>query len=537
MPQFRRHTRFASWTLILCAACMSLWLAACAPGLSEFGTPALDTEARERALLEASDDDALMDKGRELFAAGRYDAAARRFGELHGRRPRDLETTVRLGLAQWFAGRPGEAETLWRDFPATEPQLARQLARRAAALRILAHRLSARRILEDHRRGELLPAEPHGIVLLPDLARTEDERAALPGMPRALHALLLRALDRVAGLHPADRGLILALRAEAGHDLFATPDEALDLARVLGTGYAATVRAFVPEEAPDTLRTTLTLLPAEPLAVRRARLDRERRRAEAAWSSAEAELRQLEVRRERCANVLSYFNAKHRLNDLLARRKQLAESAARMNREGNAAQAAKAMRRHAETSRELAETQTEIRDYERTMVLGVEGVWRFTPEAYRELAETLRDRHEALQAQLGRLRSTAWQAVARAAVSWPPQGRSASFELPLDELGQWPRRAAEELAVLGGEPRPAAAPPLDAPLNEFTLLDKAWAARDNGEYDRAAALFARCGAICPDPPASPGPGFDVLRLSMAAPREVAAFFLDDFNLDLETDHD
>ncbi|BBD06841.1 tetratricopeptide repeat protein [Desulfovibrio ferrophilus] len=505
--------------------------------MHEFDMPALDTEARETAILAQSSEAELRDKGLALFAARRYDAAARRFGALHKRNPDNAEVTIRLGLALWFSGHPAQAQKLWQTFSAPDnPELEQRLTQRASALRILSYRLGARRILEDHRRGELMPAIAGSAVILP-AALPEHPREARPGMNTGLHFLLLDALSDEHTLQPAPRGLTSALRAESGSDLSATLDETLKLARILGADHAVTVSATIPDDHPGVLRTTLSAQITESLQGRTKRLANERNRAENAWATAESQLRHLEEQQERCAEILTYFNATHRLSSLLVRRDQLAEAVARMNREGHAEQAIKAMQRHRETVAEMTELQTRIKDFERRLVLGMEGVRRFTPEAFRQKSEQLALQQQALEKRLPELRKAAWAAVARASTPWPAQGRSVTFDIALSDINTWPARAVERLAHLVGEPTPPLLPPRDWGLTEFQRLNNGLMAWDNGEYSIASRLFALAGQACKASPQYPGQGFDVLRLSDLPPESVAAFFLNDFDLDSGGKHD
>jgi len=517
--------------------CLTLLAAGCIPGQHEFDMPALDTEARETAILAQSSNAELLEKGRELFDAGRFDAAVRRFEALRQRQPEHLETTVRLGLALWFFGRPAQTEDLWRHFSAPgNPALEQQLIQRASALRILSYRLGARRILEDHRRGQLLPAVPESVVILPALPET-DQRQALPNMDRALHFLLLEALAGAKTLQPAPRELIFALRAESGSDLPATLDQTLELARILGSDHAVTLSSAIPEDEPDVLRTTLAVQLTESLQKRAKRLMDERQRAENAWATGESQLRQLQEQQERCSEILEYFDAVHELSPLVQRRDQQAETATRLNREGKVAQAIQAMGQHRATVAELAALQGRIKDYERRLVLGMEGVRRFTPEAFRERREQLGQQRQALEEHLTVLRKTAWAAVARASNPWPAQGRSITFDVPLSELASWPSRAVERLARLTGEPVPQEQSAGHWGLAELQALDKALMAWDNGEYDDASRLFEQAGQACPQPPPHPGPGFDVLRKAEQHPSAISNFFLNDFSLEGGDSHD
>jgi len=529
----RPWARARAGLLVLC-----IMLAGCVPGFHEFEMPARDTAAREQAILEKTPDDELAAKAREHFAAGRFDVAARRFAVLRARHPEDLETTVRLGLALWFDGRADETKALWTDFAKTsDPVLARHLVLRASGLTLLARRLAARRILTDFEQGLLLPADADGLVLLPEAGQPDAARDALPPMNLALSWLLERQLADGTRPRPAGRELVRALRDEMGQALPGDLDAALALAHILGAGYAATVGAEIPEDEPELLRTTLRLTIAEPPRVRALRLDAARRQAESSWSAAEIELRRLEETQDRCNAVLDYFQGKERLSELLNRRKAEADEAARLNREGDADGAAAAMNHYQETTAAMAELQARLKDYERRLVLDMDGARRFTLEAYRELSERLTGQRRDLEARMAGLRKAAWDASARASVIWPPLGRVVSFDLPLAQLSSWPDKAARELAALAGESAPASRAQGTWDLDGLKRLDQALAAWDNGEYTTAEGLFAQAADICPEPPPSPGADFDLLRLAGLGPGQLADLFLADFGLPQEEKRD
>lgn len=500
---------------LLLAAVLAAALWGCAPDYSDL--PSLDTDVIEARMLADSSDSELMDRGRELFRKGGYEAAARRFGVLVGRGPENFEATARLGLALWFAGRADETAALWRDFH-SDPAQEAFLRSRASGLLLLAQRLRARSILADYRRGDLLPQVPGTAVVLAVSAPDARPCPDAPPLALGLQWTLLHALERAGGLRPAPRELVSALLAESGaaRDGAGT-EEALRAARVLGAEYAVALAAWTPENAPGVLRTRLTVLAAEALPVRALRLDRGLRDAEGALARARSDLRTVTLRLDHCREVQAYFEDKARVGELLRERDQAAAEASGSNRDGDAEQALLAIRRYDRAQEEIAALQLKIREFERRAVPSMDDAGRFTPEAYASLGRRLAARAEKAEARLALCEERARAARERAATVWK-DGREAVFDLPMAYVQRWPDLALRHLAALSGEP-PADALGPGPGVEALAGLHRALRAWNDGEYDRSGEAFAQAGAE--DAPAPPGPGFDVLHLADLPPEQLA----------------
>ena len=504
----------------LAALLMALALAGCM-GASD--TPInLDTDSVERTLLAESSDGDLLERGAELYGNGQYEAAARRLRVLVDRSPGDYEAVAYLGLSLWFTGRAEEAAALWEHSAEAAPaDEADFLRARAEGLRILADRLRARSFAEDFRRGKLARMTTGTVAFLPARAPAPQSLQA-PELVRGLHHDLHASLLADGPLRPAPGGLSLALLAESSAvPGYAQPTEALRVARILGAEYAVTMAAWTPEDAPGVLRTRFTALATEALPLRTRRLDRARRDAHSGMVSAQIELKALSERRARCAGVQDYFRKQGQLEALVQRRDREAATAARVNRQGEVVKAREAIRRYREAQERIAALQHELREFERQADPSLDGAGRFTPEAYRALARRLNAQAVQAEEQLADATRREEEALRRAAVDWRA-AQVAQFDMPLAYLSRWRMRGLEELSALMGEPAPAPRAPGPG-VDALAALHRGLVAWDDGEYATAARLFAHHGLDgMPGLPASPGAGFDPLRLAALPPAELAA---------------
>ncbi|WP_461209225.1 hypothetical protein [Desulfocurvus sp. DL9XJH121] len=510
------HIPAALLRALLPAAALAATLAGCMP--STDAPFSFDTASIEERLLAESSDADILDKGVELFRAGQYDAAARRLGVLAARNPHDFEAVARLGLALWFNGRPGETTALWQGFSSPgHPEREAVLRARAEGLGLLADRLRARRMLEDFQRGVLARAVPGTVAVL---AAPPGDGERDPGAPRldlGLEHVLLRALDQNGPLRPAPGGLVDALRAEAGKDR--RPGGPLRLARILGAEYSLALSCRTPREAPEILRTRLTVQATEAMALRALRLHKELEDARGARMLAESDVETLAVRRGRCAEALAYYRNRERQGELVALRDREAAVVSRLNREGDAPGALAAIKRYHLAEEALAEVQARIREYERRAVPSLDEAGRSTARAFDDLARHLDGRLEQASARLDAARRREAHIGDLAAVDWRAQ-RSEEFDLPLAYLSRWPGLAVAALARLAGVPAPEA-PGQEAPGPEaLAVLHLGLRAREDGEYDLARSLFRSAGIA--DAPTHPGLGFDLLRLADLPPDELAA---------------
>jgi hypothetical protein len=209
------------------------------------------------------------------------------------------------------------------------------------------------------------------------------------------------------------------------------------------------------------------------------------------------------------------------LEGLLQRRDREAETAARVNRQGEAGKAREAIRRYREAQERIAGLQRELREFERQADPTLDGAGRFTPEAYRALARRLNAQAAKAGDQLAAATRREADARRRGAVDWRA-AQVAQFDMPLAYLSRWRMRALEELSALLGEPAPAPRAPGPG-ADALAALHRALVAWDDGEYETAARLFAHHGLDgMPGLPASPGEGFDPLRLAALPPAELAA---------------